>query len=251
MPRHARKLSSTGIYHILLIGINQQQIFKDREDNEKFIKVLAECKKISEYRLYAYCLMGNHLHLMIKVNKEPLGQIFKRICGRYVYWYNAKYHRAGHLFQDRFKSEPIEDDECFLRVLRYIHQNPVKAKLVNKIADYPYSSYPSYRNTKDNHLVDADFLPGKMNKEQLVKFHSESSEDTYLDITEGPIRLTDEQATEIIRKVTKGENLSAFHVLENKMRNNIISKLKNEGLSIRQISRLTGISKGIVERGGK
>jgi uncharacterized Zn finger protein len=72
-----------------------------------------------------------------------------------------------------------------------------------------------------------------------------------LDITEGPIRLTDEQATEIIRKVTKGENLSAFHVLENKMRNNIISKLKNEGLSIRQISRLTGISKGIVERGGK
>ena len=81
MPRRARQLSSTGIYHIMLRGINRQQILEDRLDNEKFIEILKDCKLISGYKLYAYCLMGNHLHLIVKVEKESLEQIFKRICG--------------------------------------------------------------------------------------------------------------------------------------------------------------------------
>jgi putative transposase len=121
MPRRARKLSLTGIYHVMLRGINQQKIMEDKEDKEKLLTILKECKLISGYKLYAYCLMGNHLHLIIKVEEEPLDKIFKRICGRYVYWYNAKYRRVGHLFQDRFKSEPIEDERYLLSVLRYIH----------------------------------------------------------------------------------------------------------------------------------
>ena len=248
MPRQARKHSSAELYHIMLRGINRQQILEDKEDNEKFIEILAECKKISGYQLYAYCIMGNHLHLLIKVEKEPLEQIFKRICGRYAYWYNAKYRRVGHLFQDRYRSEPIEDEEYFLRVLRYIHLNPVKAGLVNKTEDYPYSSYHCYMEQKGNQLVDVDFVLSIMNKEQLEEFHSEVSEDIYLDITEGAFRLTDEQAREIISKVSKCRNASEFQLLENKVRNNYIKELKNEGLSIRQISRLTGVSKGIIER---
>ena len=91
--------------------------------------------------------MGNHIHLLIKPEKEPLEQVFKRIGGRYVYWYNVKYQRVGHLFQDRFKSEPVEDDSYFLTVIRYIHQNPVKAGLCKNIKDYKYSSYAEY-NTR-------------------------------------------------------------------------------------------------------
>jgi putative transposase len=248
MPRHARQLSSTGIYHIMLRGINQQQILEDREDNEKFIETLKDCKLISGYKLYAYCLMGNHLHLIIRVGKEPLDQIFKRICGRYVYWYNAKYRRVGHLFQDRFKSEPIEDEGYFLSVLRYIHQNPVKAGIVKKIGEYPYSSYSCYMEPRSNSLVDVDFALDMMSREQFNEFHSEVSGDNYLDISQRPIRLTDEQAKEIIRKISKCKNASEFQLLEIKVRNSCIKKLRNEGLSIRQISRLTGISKGIVER---
>lgn len=251
MPRCARRLSSTGIYHIMLRGINQQQILEDREDNEKFLKILKDCKSISGYKLYAYCLMGNHLHLIIKVEKEPLDRIFKRICGRYVYWYNAKYCRVGHLFQDRFKSEPIEDERYFLSVLRYIHQNPVKAGLVKTLEDYPYSSYNCYMESRDDSLVDIDFALGLMSKEQLKGFHNEASDETYLEMKERPFRLTDEQAKEIIMKVSKCKNASEFQQLEVKMRNNCIAKLKKEGLSIRQISRLTGVSKGIVERYGK
>ena len=109
MPRQARKKSSSGIYHIMLRGINQQQIFEDSEDYNKFLQVLKDSKAISEFKIFAYCLMGNHIHLLIQEQKEPIEQIMKRIATRFVYWYNIKYQRVGHLFQDRFKSE-LEND---------------------------------------------------------------------------------------------------------------------------------------------
>ncbi|NLL46620.1 MAG: transposase [Clostridiales bacterium] len=248
MSRKARQLSSAGIYHIMLRGINQQQIMEDREDNEKFIEILNNCKLISGYKLYAYCLMGNHLHLIISAEIEPLEQIFKRICVRYVYWYNSKYHRVGHLFQDRFKSEPIKNEGHFLSVLRYIHQNPVKAGIVKNPQDYPYSSYNHYMKSKDDSPVDTDFALDMMSRKRLEEFHSEGSEDACLDIKERPYRLTDERAKEIVMKVSKCKNASEFQLLEIQMRNSCIRKMRKEGLSIRQISRLTGVSKGIVER---
>jgi putative transposase len=248
MPRRSRQLSSTGIYHIMLRGINRQQILEDREDNERFIKILKDCKRISGYKLYAYCLMGNHIHLIIRVENESLEQIFKRICGRYVYWYNAKYRRVGHLFQGRFKSEPIEDEGYFLSVLRYIHQNPVKAGLVKKIGDYQYSSYRCYIEPKEDQFVDVDFALNMMSREQFKVYHGKTSEDMYLDITERSFRMTDEQAKEIIMEISRCKNASEFQLLEIKERNRYIKKLRKAGLSIRQISRLTGVSKGIVER---
>ena len=150
MPRTARKKSNTGIYHVMLSGINQQRIFEDDEDNEKFLLTLSDCKKAGGFELYGYCLMGNHVHLLIKVAKEELEQIFRRIEARYVYWYNWKYKRSGHLFQDRYKSEPVEDDRYFVSVLRYIHQNPVKAKLCKKPEEYKWSSYSTLRTHLHN-----------------------------------------------------------------------------------------------------
>ena len=129
MPRQARKKSESRIYHVMLRGINQQQIFEEAEDCDKFLDVMRDCKEICQYDVYAYCIMGNHIHLLIKEGTETLEQVFKRICGRFVYWYNIKYRRVGHLFQDRFKSEPVDSNEYLLTVVRYIHQNPIKAGL--------------------------------------------------------------------------------------------------------------------------
>lgn len=141
MPRGARKKIASGIYHVMLRGINRQVIFEDDEDREKDLQCPEEYKALSGYTLYTYCLMGNHLHLLIREGKEPLEMIFKRIGARYVFWYNWKYKRSGHLFQDRFKSEPVDNDIYFLTVLRYIYQNPVKAGLCKKAEKYPWSSY--------------------------------------------------------------------------------------------------------------
>ena len=111
----------------MLRGINRQQIFEDAEDCHKFLTILTEYKAQCGYSIYAYCLMGNHIHLLLKEGTESLEQVFKRVCGKFVYWYNAKYQRTGHLFQDRFKSEPVDTEAYLQTVIRYIHQNPVIA----------------------------------------------------------------------------------------------------------------------------
>ncbi|MBR6523714.1 MAG: transposase [Clostridia bacterium] len=245
MPRQARKKSESGIYHIMLRGINRQQIFEDEEDREKFLETLENYKDLCGYTIYAYCLMGNHIHLLLKEGKEDLTLVFKRIAGSYVYWYNWKYHRCGHLFQDRYKSEPVQDDGYFLTVIRYIHQNPVKAKICKKTEDYPYSSMREYLSFP--FLVDTGFVLGMISKEQFLKYHAEENNDNCLEL-EDRFRLTDEEAKAIIVKLSKCKSAGEFQLLDSKTRNALIHKLHKKGLSIRQISRLTGLSKKVVER---
>ena len=247
MPRQARKKSKTNIYHIMLRGINHQIIFEEREDYERFIKTLARYKTISGYTVYAYCLMSNHIHLLIKEGKENLEQIMKRVAGSYVYWYNWKYKRVGHLFQDRFKSEPVETEEYFLTALRYIHQNPIKAKVSTDISQYEFSSYTEYLQDISI-IVDKEFVYSIMNKAKFIEFNLENNDDICLDIEEQNNRINDSEAREIIKQVCGYSNASEIRKLDIAERNKCIKALKDGGLSIRQISRITGVSKYAVEK---
>ena len=247
MPRQARKKSKTGIYHIMLRGINQQQMFEDSEDFDKFLQVLKDCKAISEFKIFAYCLMGNHIHLLIQEVVEPIEQIMKRIATRFVYWYNIKYQRVGHLFQDRFKSEPVEDDAYFLTVLRYIHQNPIKAGICKKLENYQYSSYNEFLSLP--YLIDCDFVFDMIDKEQFINFNNQNSFDKCLDVEDNPlIKVTDEQAQRIIEKYSKCKNVAEFQKLSNTLKEKYIRKFHENGISIRQIARLCGETKGMVEK---
>ena len=127
----------------MLRGVNKQQIFLDDEDCLQFLECLYLCKQISQFELYAYCLMGNHVHLLINAKKEPIASVMKCFGSKYVYWYNSKYARVGHLFQDRFKSEPVEDEAYLTMAVAYIHQNPMKAGITKGLS-YKYSSYDKY-----------------------------------------------------------------------------------------------------------
>lgn len=228
----------------MLRGINHQQIFEDDEDRQQFIETVKRYKEQCGYIIYAYCLMGNHIHLLIKEGKEELAVVLKRIAGSYVYWYNWKYHRSGHLFQDRFKSEPIEDDSYFLTVLRYIHQNPVKARMCRKVEHYGYSSIKEYIEKQD--MVDTDFVFSMIPYEEFLDFNNEETSDRCLDLEEN-FRLTDSEAKTIIRQIAKCKSSTEFQSLNKASRNECIQKLHACGLSVRQISRLTGVSKKIVE----
>jgi len=244
MPRHARKQSSSGIYHIVLRGINRQNIFEDEEDKKKFLETLDRYKAISEYKLFAYCLMSNHIHLLIRIGKESLDTVVKRIAGSYVYWYNWKYSRCGHLFQDRFKSEPVEEDSYFLTALRYIHQNPVRAGVCKYIEDYRYSSYLAY--IKENSFVDTDFCFGIIDCEQFIEFHNRYDDQQCLELDEKKFRLTDEKAMCIIQKVCKCKNATEFQQLDLIKRDKYLKLCREKGISIRQLSRLTGVSFHII-----
>lgn len=250
MPRKARGKSNSGIYHIIMRGINRQSIFEDEEDCVKFIQTIQRYKEKSGYEVYAYCLMGNHVHLLLKIGKEPLEQVMRRICGSYVYWYNCKYQRVGNLFQDRFKSEPVEDDTYFLIVQRYIHQNPIIAGLVKSIEQYKWSSFNEYVNKA--RVANVDFALGIFNieKEKAIKifmqYNNEVNDNVCLDIEEKH-RIMDEEARNIVKRVCKVRNASDLQKLDILTRNTYLKELKEEySLSIRQIERITGINRGIV-----
>jgi len=246
MPRVARKKSLSGIYHIMLRGINRQLIFLDDEDNEKFLQTLIDCKKVSEFELYAYCIMGNHVHLLMKEGKEDLGQVFKRIGARYVFWYNWKYQRSGHLFQDRYRSEAVDNDPYFIVVLRYIHQNPKKAGLCKSISKYRWSSYGDY--IRKSGIVDIDMALGIIGDSQFEKAMNEDIDDKCMEFADKSKRMTDE---ELVKDVEKKFNLKATMVqYESKevMKGILREILKMEGVSTRQLSRVTGISANIIWR---
>lgn len=249
MPRKERKKSSTGIYHVMLRGINGQIIFEDREDFLKLLETIKGYREESGYSIYGYCLMTNHIHLLIKEGKEDLGTVFRRIGAKYVYWYNWKYSRRGHLFQDRYKSEVVEDDAYLVTVLRYIHQNPLKAGIERSIRKYPWSSYREYIGESD--ICDTAFPLGLFAKDSqkalslFKEFHAKENKDKCLDY-EDSYKMNDSEAAQIIKQSAGVDNTSSIQCFDKKKRNEFIKGFKEQGMSIRQIERLTGVSFGVI-----
>lgn len=249
MVRTARKESRTGIYHVILRGINRQIIFEDDEDYQKFLWTIKDTKEKSGYEIYAYCLMSNHIHLLLKEGTEDLGIIFRRIGATYVYWYNWKYSRRGHLFQARYKSEAVETDSYFLTVIRYIHQNPLKAGIVKDITSYPWSSYGEYIG--ESRICDVDFALNMFSTDRvkavklLKEFNLVENQDRCLDYDQD-VRLNDTEASDFIRSIAGVQSSTEIQGFEKGKRNEVIKRCKEEGLSIRQIERLTGVSFGVI-----
>ncbi len=251
MPRYARRKSETGIYHIMLRGINRQVIFKDDEDRERFIDTIMYFKPVSQFELYAYCLMDNHIHLLVKEVTDPVSMIIKRISSSFVYWYNQKYERCGHLFQERFKSEAVDSEAYFLTVLRYIHQNPVKAGLSQNILEYKWSSAGDY--LKASTVVDKAYALEMLSSDKtkavelLINHMNEDNEDKCLD-NDGQQKVSDPQLRLHFAEfgVTDIDKLRQF---EKNRRDEVIRALKAlDGVTIRQLSRITGISKSVIDR---
>jgi putative transposase len=252
MPRQAREKSSSGTYHIMLRGINRQDIFLDREDRERFISTIKKYKQTCGYNIFGYCLMSNHVHLLLREGKETIAQAMKRIGTSYVYWYNMKYERCGHLFQDRFKSEIVEDDGYLLAVLRYIHQNPLKAGMVSELGAYEWSSYNDYTGKKsmvtDTHFILDLFYSDPVKAVGIFKkFMELENQDRCLDDEVKKKALPDEEVKALIKEMIGSENIEALNIMDKKKRDTIIRKLRDNDISIRQLARLTGMGRKIIE----
>ncbi|MDD4689882.1 MAG: transposase [Eubacteriales bacterium] len=252
VSRPPRILSETGLYHIVFRGINRQNLFEEEQDYKKMLEILRDIKSAYEIEIYAYCLMTNHVHLFVK--EKEIGDIkiiMHKILTRYVMWYNRKYQRSGSLIGNRYKSEPIEDEAYYLTLMRYIHQNPLKAGMVNDVEEYIWSSYNDYINMK-NELTDIDFgLSIFSNDEEKAlkafdEYHKEM--DDYDFSISNTKRLTDEQLKRRIIMVTDGISPEKISLRTKIERDAILAILRNEGFTIGQLERVTGISRGIITR---
>jgi len=176
MPRVARIYTDEGIFHILARGNNRQWVFKESQDFTVYKGILKQLKEEQPFKLYHYCLMSNHIHLMLESNdKTELSRMMKRLNIFYYHHYRKKYGYAGHFWQDRFKSLLIEDNEYLLACGLYIERNPLRAKIVNAVQQYPYSSYNYYAYGKKDGLLDRDPYYdslGKIDKERQAQYRN-------------------------------------------------------------------------------
>ena len=143
MSRMPRAKSISEIYHIIIRGTGQQILFESKSDGQFFLNMLKKYAREADIVLYGYCLMDNHVHLLLQGKQPMLSDFMKRLCGNYASYFNNKYDRVGTLFQSRFRSEPIEDDRYFLTVLRYIIMNPERAGVCQRDR-YGWSCYKEY-----------------------------------------------------------------------------------------------------------
>lgn len=260
MPRQARTKGEFSIYHVIQRGNEKKSIFLSDDDRSRFIEILVNMKKKYNFLLYAYCLMDNHVHLMIDDNGNDISNIVKSINISYAQYFNRIYSRCGHLFQDRFKSEMVNNDGYLFELSRYIHNNPVRAGIVKRPQEYLWSSFNIYtgRNKDLCGLIDKrkilDSFSSRYEKaiREYIEFVSRE-EDKNIRIMDVDETLTDtdynsdyictmEQArSKIIEAAEKNEissgDLKNYTVFRNEL---MIRIRKNSSLSLKQIGELFG-----------
>jgi REP element-mobilizing transposase RayT len=245
MPREKRAQSKTGIYHTVIRGIDKRYIYEEDSDKYFFISCIKKAKVIGKFEIYAYCFMDNHAHLIIKEGNETIGQIMKRITVRYVQWYNKKYGLSGHLFQNRYSSETVETDRYLLAAIRYVHQNPIKAKIAKNLYNYQWSSYQDYINLNSNIIEICKILDYFAGITQFKKFMTARNQDECLD--ENIKTISDTDLKKEIGKIYPYTNF--IHRLDKEKRNELIKAIKSStNASNRRIGRVLGIGRGIVDK---
>jgi REP element-mobilizing transposase RayT len=163
MPRTARVKSPDAKYHIMSRSISEVDLFRDEEDKSRYLKIIRRYKNKYKIRINVYCLMDNHSHLIIDANGADISKVMHGINLSYARYFNKKYGRHGHLFQDRFKSKVIGNNGYFLRLSAYIHNNPHSLKGYEKsVESYKYSSLGIYMGTRRDKLkiLDKGYLLG-------------------------------------------------------------------------------------------
>ena len=154
MPRPLRPIDDGLVYHVINRGNNRQKVFGGESDYLAFLKAIADLKERKPFFLYGYCLMSNHIHLLIRPREIPISRIVQSLLVSHTQRYHRFHRSSGHVWQGRFKSPVIQDDDHLLAVLRYIEANPVRAKLAERAGEYRWSSFAGHGNGRADPLLD-------------------------------------------------------------------------------------------------
>ena len=245
MTRRARELSNSGFYHVMFRGINHQNLFEEKADFDYMLETIGKVKAEVGFEIQAYCLMTNHAHLLMKEKQMGvISIIMKKILTKYAMYFNRKYKRSGALIGSRYKSKAVEMDEYFIPLIIYIHQNPVRAGIVEQPEDYAYSSYQEYMGSKE--IVNTEFALSLIDYADWVELHERAVEGNFS--VSDRVKLTEIEIRQMIMKYTNGAEPIEIGLWEKSKRNAMLANLRQAGLSIREIERATGVSKGIIAK---
>lgn len=243
------RLQSEGdVYHVVSRGNGRQVIFEDDDDRRFFIRTLHDCWEEMHLELYAWCLMENHFHLLVHGSTSSISRAMKKLCSVYARRFNKRTGRVGHLFQDRFDSEPIDGNSYLLSVVRYIHKNPEKGG-VAPMDSYKWSSYHEYFG--EPVLCSTSFVLGVFGGlPNFRSFHEEAREgENWSEMwRRGTVKKKEGERRKEAQRAVGAIQLADIKTLSPPIRNQHLVLLKNAGFSIREIERYTGVGRSTVAR---
>lgn len=219
MPRKPRQESSTEFYHITSRGINKLPIFAKNLERSRFLKIIQDSINQYEIKIFAYCIMSNHFHLLIRAPIEELSAFMARILSVYAIYYNQKHNRVGYVFDGRFRSQCIEDESYFFNCLRYIHLNPIKANMCKTLENYRYSSFKEYISPSPSsiiHPIAFEIINKHFESlEHFKSFHSFSNDQVFIDLPEDELLQRKTIATELLYNMQEDLDIPALEILDN------------------------------------
>jgi putative transposase len=272
MPRKPRIEIAGGLYHIITRGNNRRKTFRSHDDYLRFTSILSQQKLKLPFYLYAYCLMPNHVHLLIEMQDDAISRIMQRVLTSYSQYHNRKYKKIGHLFQGRYKAILCQTDRYLGELVRYIHLNPVRARMVKRPEDYEYGGHRAYLGLAKTGLVDAEPVlrhfgaTKKRAVETYIRFVesslAEQSQDEYYRAAEGRLLGSEEFLKEIKHRIgdhrsvrrapertTVEDLLTAAETSSGLSREELSSKSKNRRtVAVKEAVIVLGRESGITNR---
>ncbi|MCQ2591212.1 MAG: transposase [Treponema sp.] len=245
MSRKPRKMVESGVYHVIMRGNDQQNIFYDDSDRKFMLDRIRRYSVDTGIEIYAFCFMNNHIHFLIGRGNENqrMANFVKKLACSYVYRFNHKYERSGHLFQGRYKSEPIETPDDLKYVYRYIIKNPEKAG----VCSYKTYQWQSLFYEDDKELIEQDFINQLFSsKEDRMRYLEENESYNYMEAYTHTNWDDDEVKALFIKQLLGIDNLFSIDRDNLETKKQTLHFLKSTGLSINQIARITGINRYLI-----
>jgi len=226
MARPLRLEYPGAVYHVIARGNERRAVFREDRDRELYLERLEHYQKRFGFRVYAYCLMTNHIHLAVETGKAPLSRIMLGLQGSYTQAFNRRHGRVGHLFQGRYKSLVVQKDRYLLALVRYIHENPVLARIVREPRDYRWSSDRWYRKRGGPAWLDVSSVLGMFGRQRQAAVRAYTA---FMARSEG----ADYEGLQTFGQLVKGDEKFAIRILDHSGEPEVVRR----GLSVDRVAR--------------
>lgn len=243
MPRISRKTIDSGFFHVMIQGINKEKIFKEKENKEKYLYLMKKYYPNYKIKIISYCIMDNHIHFILYTeNITQISEYMHKINSIYAMNYNKETKRVGYVFRDRYKTQYIYDREYLQKCIKYIHMNPVKAKIVKLENEYKYSSYNDFINKRN--FIDDEVIKLVFNDINYMQIFKKIAD---VDIEIMDIDRDNENFEIAIKEYLNRKNLSIEQIKNNKMNlYDFVYYLIKKGYKQKQIAKMLEVSSATI-----